>query len=248
VTGVDSGTAPAVWSESLFRPVRDGNAFEATVERLAQAIKLGVVPHGDRLAPERELAEALQVSRMTLREAIRALSEAGFVLVRRGRGGGTIVTYRPAQGAGAVGPRAGVRSRARVASVLDFRRVVEPGTAALAAERPVSPADRGYLVACLGECEDAALDGSHRIADSRLHLAIAGVTGCSPLVTAVADVQSQLGELLGEIPVLPRNIEHSHAQHRAIVAAIVSGDPTGARAVMEEHCAATSALLRGLLP
>jgi len=248
VAAPDLGTAPAVWSESLFRPVRDGNAFEATVERLAQAIKLGVVPNGDRLAPERELAEALQVSRMTLREAIKALAEAGFVAVRRGRGGGTFVTFRPAGGVAAVGMRPDARSAHRLARVLDFRRVVEPGAAALAAERTLSQADRGYLLGCLGECQAAVLDGSHRIADSRLHLAIAGVTGCSPLVTAVADVQSQLGELLGEIPVLARNIEHSHAQHRAIVDAILGGDPAGARRVMEQHCEATSALLRGLLP
>lgn len=239
-------TAPAVWSESLFRPVRDGNVFEATVERIAQAIKLGVVPLGARLAPERELAETLQVSRMTLREAIRALADAGFVVVRRGRGGGTFVTFQPAQGAATPSPR-GPRGVPRVSRLLDFRRVVEPGTAALAADRQLTEADRSYLLGCAAECEAAALDGSHRIVDSRLHLAIAGVTGCSPLVTAIADIQSQLGDLLGEIPVLRRNIEHSHAQHRAVVNAILAGDPVGARTVMEQHCEATSALLRGLL-
>ena len=60
-----------------FRPVRSGNAFEETVERLLRAIKLGAVGHGEKLPPERELATRLGISRVTLREAIRALQEAG---------------------------------------------------------------------------------------------------------------------------------------------------------------------------
>jgi GntR family transcriptional repressor for pyruvate dehydrogenase complex len=49
------------------------------------------------------------------------------------------------------------------------------------------------------------------------------------------------------IPVLRRNIEHSNTQHEQVVAAILGGDADRARAVMEEHCDATSALLRGLI-
>lgn len=238
----------AVWAQSLFRPVRESNAFEATVERLAQAMKLGVVPAGGKLPPERELADLLGVSRTTLREALRALSDAGFVTVRRGRGGGTFVIYRAGSTPG-VGS-AVTRRRPlgdRLTQILDFRRVLEPGAAALAASRTLSAADRDYLSACLDECDAAPLDGAHRVADSRLHLAIAGVTGCSPLVTAVADVQMDMGELLAEIPVLRANITHSSAQHRRIVTAVLAGDDVAARESMEEHCDATSALLRGLL-
>src|SRR3954471_12674143 len=75
----------------MWRPGRGGNAFEITVARLAQAIRLGLVPVGERLPPERELAERLQVSRVTLREAIAALREAGLLASRRGRSGGTFV-------------------------------------------------------------------------------------------------------------------------------------------------------------
>ena len=67
------------------------------------------------------------------------------------------------------------------------------------------------------------------------------------LVEAVTRAQAALGELLAAIPVLPVNIAHSHDQHDAIVAAILAGDPEAARATMEEHCDATSALLRGLI-
>jgi GntR family transcriptional regulator, L-lactate dehydrogenase operon regulator len=60
--------------EAVFRPVREGNAFEETVERLLQAIRLAVVVSGERLPAERGLAGRFRVSRVTLREAIRALA------------------------------------------------------------------------------------------------------------------------------------------------------------------------------
>src|SRR5689334_21226738 len=86
-------------------PVSGHQAYEAYVERLATAIRLGVYPLGTTLPSERDLAIRLGVSRATLRVAIAALREAGFVETRRGRGGGTVVTQKPKTPAG----RAAVR-------------------------------------------------------------------------------------------------------------------------------------------
>jgi GntR family transcriptional repressor for pyruvate dehydrogenase complex len=103
------------------------------------------------------------------------------------------------------------------------------------------------LVSSEREVRQAAEGAAHRIADSRLHLAIATVSGSAMLIDAVTRAQAALHEMLTGIPVLRRNIEHSHDQHAAVVAAVLAGDPNTAREVMEEHCDATSALLRGLL-
>ena len=67
------------------------------------------------------------------------------------------------------------------------------------------------------------------------------------LIDAVTRSQSALHDMLMAIPVLKRNIEHSNDQHHHVVGAILGGDAPGARAAMEEHCDATSALLRGLI-
>src|SRR5208282_3993324 len=61
----------------MLRPVRAGNAFEETVERLLTVVKLGVVGPGERFPAERELAAQLGISRLTLREAIGELQRAG---------------------------------------------------------------------------------------------------------------------------------------------------------------------------
>ena len=247
---------------AVLRPARGGNAFEQTVERLAEAIKLGVFQAGDRLPPERELADVMNVSRMTLREALAALRDAGFVETRRGRAGGTYVRAGgDGESAKASGNWLGAQAGSGVAAgaldggllrdALDFRFVVEPGAAALAARRAAEGAltssEATHLWDMLTAVEAAPDDGRRRIADSRLHLAVAFVAGSESLTASVAEAQVRLGQLLAGIPVLRRNIEHSDAQHRAVVEAIVAGDVTSARAAMEEHCEATSSLLRGLL-
>jgi DNA-binding FadR family transcriptional regulator len=233
----------------MWRPVRGGNAFEITVSRLVQAIKLGLVAVGERLPAERELAERLQVSRVTLREAIGALREAGYLESRRGRSGGTFVVSPTGAAPAGGGPDAGELARAMgeaLHDALDFRRVLEPGAAELAATRTLSAADRQHLVACLTASRDRSPE-SRRVNDSRLHLAIAAASGSPSLAAAVADVQLSLDKLLAAIPVITRNLDHSDAQHTRIVHAILAGDPGAARAAMEEHCDATAELLRGLL-
>ena len=87
----------------------------------------------------------------------------------------------------------------------------------------------------------------YRRRDSRLHLAIAEAAGSPSLTTAVADIRTRVNELLDAIPLLATNIEHSDAQHRAIVAAILAGDAPAARQTMAEHLDGTAALLRGFL-
>ncbi len=239
-----SATPPL--SDAVLHTPAEVNAFESTVERLAAAIRLGVFTTGEQLPPERELAHKLGVSRVNLREAIAALRQAGMVTTSRGRNGGTVVRYageRPKR------PRSGEfhESGARLRDALDFRRVVEPGAAALAASRELSEEQRDWLRTSAAEVREARDAAAHRIADARLHLAIVSVSGSTMLVEAVTRAQAGLGELLRAIPVLSRNIEHSHVQHDIIVAAVLAGDAELARSTMELHCDATSALLRGLL-
>jgi GntR family transcriptional repressor for pyruvate dehydrogenase complex len=234
-------------SAAVLRPVRGHHAFEGCVEQLATAIRLGVYPAGSTLPPERDLADRLGVSRATLREAIAALRSAGLVQTRRGRGGGTVVDYRPTVPAqGVAVPDLGERT-AHFRDVLVARRVVEPGACHVAARRELGEDERRLLVAAHDEVAAATDPAAHRQADSRFHLAIATVTGSPLLVQAVTAVQADLHRMLDAIPVLPVNIEHSSSQHRTIVNAILKGEATKARRVMENHCDDTAALLRGLL-
>src|SRR3712207_5880575 len=117
----------------MFEPVRTRHTFEEAAEQIAGKVRAGELQTGDKLPPERDLAVRMEISRPTLREAVRILADAGVVEVRRGPGGGIFV-------AGDVVPVELVRERSsirleEVADVLEARRLVEPGVARLACRR-----------------------------------------------------------------------------------------------------------------
>ncbi|MEU4514085.1 FCD domain-containing protein [Nonomuraea wenchangensis] len=232
---------------TVLRPVRAGNAFEETVERLLQAIKLGVVPPGGKLPPERELAVRLGISRVTLREAIRALSDAGYLDVRRGRYGGAFVTYEPpAPDARELRQAVAEMGRDDLADALTFRLAVECGAAQVLAGMELAGDRRALLLRRLAELDEASLEDYRRL-DTAFHLSIAELTGSTLLATACADARSRVSDLLNAIPMLQVNLEHAAVQHRAIVDAILAGDPDAARRAMTEHLEGTAALLRAFL-
>jgi DNA-binding FadR family transcriptional regulator len=238
---------------SLLRPVRAGNAFEETVERLLTAIRLGVVGPGEKFPAEREFAAQLGISRITLREAIRALAEAGFVESRRGRLGGTFVTGRPAEPSHGEARRIAREQADDLTDALTFRMAVETGAAEALAQlaggpRPCAAAAQAREVLCarLADVIRAA-PADYRRLDTVFHLAIAELTGSSLLAAAAADARIRLNDFLNAIPMLQSNIDHTAAQHTAIVDAILAGDPARARQAVAEHLEGTAALLRGFL-
>jgi DNA-binding FadR family transcriptional regulator len=244
--------APTVDLKNVLRPVRRGNAFEETVERLLTVIKLGLVGPGERFPAERDLAAQLGISRLTLRDAIHELHEAGYVCSRRGRFGGTFVTYTRPTPDSAELSRLAREDWDELADALTFRLAVETGAAealALRFIRAAADADsptRAALLSRLAAANGASPEDYRRM-DTLFHLCIAELTGSSMLASAAADARLRLNDLLNAIPVLPRNIEHSTRQHAAIVESILAGDAERARSEVAEHLEGTAALLRGFL-
>jgi len=234
----------------LLRPVREGLAFEETVERLLTLIKLGLVGPGERFPAERELAVQLGISRRTLREAIRELQQAGYVESRRGRSGGTFVTGAPPAPDRGELRRMAREDGDRLFDALTFRLAVEAGSADVLADlvaRSEARSDlRQVLLARLADVNGACPQDYRRL-DTVFHLSIAELTGSSLLAAACTDARMRLNDLLNAIPVLQRNIDHTSGQHMAIVTAILAGDAERARRAVAEHLEGTAALLRGFL-
>ncbi|MEU5613474.1 FadR/GntR family transcriptional regulator [Streptomyces sparsogenes] len=230
----------------VLRPVRAGNGFEEALEQILRVLRLGLVPEGERLPAERELAERLSISRVTLREVLKVLADQGLVESRRGRYGGTFVRARP-EPAAAGGDA--LRRRVREVDVEDtlrFREVLEVGAAGLCAAHGLTAEQADRLRAALDATRDAPLADYRRL-DTLLHLTLAELAGSPSLATQYAAVRATVNDLLDRIPLLVRNLEHSQAQHTALVEAVLDGDADGAREVMREHCEGTAALLRGFL-
>jgi DNA-binding FadR family transcriptional regulator len=232
---------PAV--TGVFAPVTSPSTFEATVARLGRAIRLGVLEPGARLPPERELAEQLSISRSTLRQALRTLTESGHLTAQRGRSGGTFVAADPPMSAGG---REGELHRWR--DLLDRRTAIELGAAQLAAER----AEEGHLdpLAEHTATMRASFDDwrTFRRADVLFHICIAEATGTAWLIEAMTEVHGEFSELLDLVPHPISALEHSTDQHEQLVRAFAKGDGDAVLRLMRDHVRGSEALFEGLHP
>jgi GntR family transcriptional regulator, transcriptional repressor for pyruvate dehydrogenase complex len=227
----------------VFAPVRSMTAFEETLERLGTAIRLGLLPPGTRLPAERELCEKLGIARSTLRQALVALGQSGYLRAVRGRGGGTFVaeTLPPAQP-----PSLEVLSAWR--DTCDERMACEVGIAFLAAER-ATPESIEALAEIVDAIESMLEDfPSYREADTRFHVGLAEATGNPRLVTAMTETQGKMVLLISHIAHPPEVLGSANEQHRRLVAAMRRHDPLAAAREMTEHIHGTEHVLAGLLP
>jgi DNA-binding FadR family transcriptional regulator len=234
---------PSPAKAAVFEPVQTATTLEETVERLGTAIRLGLLGPGDRLPPERELADQLGIARSTLRQALMSLTESGHLVAQRGRGGGTFVSDAPPLAESSRVELSGGHWR----ELLDFRIAVEVGAAVLAAER-AEPGDLAPLHAHIDTMRAATDFSAYRRADVFFHLGIAEASRSARLVAAMTEVQGKMSELIAHIahplPVLAR----SNEQHAALVTALERRDAWGAAHVVREHLKGTEQVLAGLMP
>ncbi len=204
------------------------------VSQFVDMLRRGDLIPGDRLPPERELAERFGVGRNSIREALRELNMLGLVASRHGEG--TFVgTPDPRR---LMAPfRSVIELSAPTAdSIMEFRIAFEPGVAALAARNLTDDAEK-ELAAALAAFEGAL--GSQSRAehpDASFHFAVAKSTG-NPTVIAV---HQALLELLrrSRSHLSPATYQPEHrvtAGHRELYEAIVSRDEEWARSVMHRH-------------
>ena len=229
----------------MFKPVQPPTTFEETVERLGTAIRLGLLPPGTRLPSERELADELNISRSTLRQALTTLVQSGHLISLRGRLGGTFVADEPPLALEAEGPPLGEEARA----VLDYRVVVEVGATVLAAER--ADADDLDRLERLTD-KMAATEGTsfkvYRRADVRFHIGLAEACHSPRLVVAMTEVQGQMSDLIQRVPHPDVVLAHSNVQHRRLVELLRRKETGRAVRLMREHCAGTEHILAALTP
>jgi DNA-binding FadR family transcriptional regulator len=227
--------------QSVFTPVRTATTFEETVERLGNAIRAGILPAGSRLPSERDLAEQLRISRSTLRHAITTLVQSGHLVSVRGRSGGTFVSERPP-----LAERNGQLLGADARGVLDLRVAVETGATLLACER-ADAADLDRLEALADRMEDVDHFEVYRRADMRFHIGLAEAADSARLVSAMAEIQGQMSDLITRIAHPPEVLQHSNAQHRRLVGLLRRRDATRAVRLIREHIEGTEHILAGLL-
>jgi DNA-binding FadR family transcriptional regulator len=202
--------------------------FQSVAEQIANLIDEGAYPPGTRLPGERELAEKLGVSRVTIREAEIALQAVGRLEIKTGSG--VYVSERKPKPSDTL-------PRASAFEVTEARLLVESESAALAAH---NISDEG--IARLEELVEIMRTGTSEegdTADEQFHLTIAEASNNAAMVHTI----QTLWRMREEIPevkatyqtVCVHDAESRTAEHRAVFEAIRAGDAAGARAAMREH-------------
>jgi DNA-binding FadR family transcriptional regulator len=196
---------------------------------------------GERLPPERQLCEALGVSRSELRKALAQLEAAGEVWRHVGKG-----TFIGAAPGGDSADLAATAARTSPAEVMNARLLLEPTLAAEAALHATHE-DLAELRACLDGARMAESWRHYETWDNRLHRAIAASAG-NLVMLALFDSLNTIrravtwGRLRPD-DMRPPEDHHSFADHDRIFAAIAGRDPAAAAETMRSHLEAVRANL-----
>ena len=211
---------------------------------LQQQILDGRIGSGSMLPGQRALAASMVISRASLREAISMLEALGMVRSQAGKG--VVVTSgRPRPWSELPAGPASIP----VAEVYEYREVIEPAAAELAARR-IKPRDASRLWSLHAELEQSIAAGDlvgASEADLAFHLLLAEICGNQPLRDAALAFRPHLAHSL-RLPFAEHTrIGETAVEHQRITLAITAGDPPAARAAMQAHLR-SSADRAGLRP
>ncbi len=232
---------------STFQAVAVTRLYRMIADQIAGRIRAGDFPRGRRLPSERDLAEQLQVSRASIREALIALEIEGYVEVRVGTG----VFVADKEGAGmpaAAGPSASTAQGVDDIGpfdLLEARLLIEPECAGMAAQH----ATAAQLAAILDAHDGMSLTDSPGRHDREFHGAIAAACGNAALAAAVAHLwnltqSSSVYRRMQDYFVDAKVWAVAHAEHQRILTAIAARDPIRARHAMHAHLLGILARLR----
>jgi GntR family transcriptional repressor for pyruvate dehydrogenase complex len=212
--------------------VKRTRIHEAIVAQIREQIAGGGWMPGDQLPPERELSERFQVSRASVREAIRALESTGLVKTRSGGG-----TYVNSSAEVLLSPLAAaiLQQKDILLDIFEARKLIEPEIAALAAVR-ADAQDIARMEAILEEQAQQIAKGETGVeADTAFHSILAQTTKNQIILRLDDTLVDSLRETRERSLQVHGRPARSLAGHREILRAIQAKDSEKARRAMLEH-------------
>jgi GntR family transcriptional repressor for pyruvate dehydrogenase complex len=229
------------------RAIDRSKLYTSIVDQIIDGIRSGAFPPGASLPAERMLATQLNVSRSSVREAIRVLEHAGVVDVRTGSG--TYVADGGLSKAADLRVQAAIIGDHSPLDVIVARHALEPTAAAVAAEQR-GPRDLDKLTRSVAQQARLLARGVDPAdIDLRFHLALAYATHNPVIRLLVERLIDIMREDTWRALKLRSNEHHGTfhlflEQHRAILDAVSARDPAEARRAMDQHLATIETGLR----
>jgi DNA-binding FadR family transcriptional regulator len=224
----------------MFQAAKQTKVFQDVVEQIQEAILDGQLTAGQTLPAERELKETFNISRGTLREALRVLEQKGLIEIKLGVGGGSVVK---AVDTDQISESLGLLIRSQKVSLnhlAQFREDVEGIVAAHAAENHVAD-DIQTLKGLLVNAHDCVKKGkAQRNAfidiDKQIHMAMARITGNPVYITVLHSIHNNIHRYYDRFLSMEKpELEENYEDLREMVSAIENGDAATARKVAKQH-------------
>ncbi|MEI2685103.1 MAG: FCD domain-containing protein [Cypionkella sp.] len=226
-------------------PIVSRHVADDVVDRLVTAVALGLYVTDQQLPTERELAAMLGVSRSSVREALKHLTNTGYLQVRRGRNGGYFVMANWGPTSAAHVRRHLVAHWSDFEHVFDARALLEPLIARTAAQRR-TPQDMQAITTALQAYLIAPDHEASRRADAALHLAIAEATQNPILVAISVDLRAKISLNLGAEPYTEEVRQTAILQHQELVSAVAEARADDAADIAGRNFALSETLIRAL--
>lgn len=219
---------------------------DQAIVKIKHMILAGELKPGDRLPPEKELSEALGLSRSSLREAVKALEIIHVLDVRRGDG--TYVTsLKPEVLLGAMSFMADIHQDASVLELFAVRRILEPAAAAMACGR-ITPADVARLRSLLAEVAAGTSVDDLVAHDLIFHRSVCELAGNAYLTSLLDTLSgSTLRARVWRGLTEEGSVERTLTEHRGIVDALESGDAELVSSRVTVHVSGVAAWLQRAL-
>jgi GntR family transcriptional repressor for pyruvate dehydrogenase complex len=214
------------------QPIKRARVHEQVIRQLQNLMHEGKLQPGDRLPPERELAQRFGVSRVAIRQALSVLQATGLVESRIGDG-----TFARNSAELTVTVLASVMPgpQGTVGEQVELRRIIEPQVAELAALR-ANKADMAELNRCLEAQQTKFRAGLSFVdEDAALHLAIARATKNHLLVRMIEGIHELLRDSRNKSLDTALGRQKSLQGHQRVIDAIQRKDAAAARKAMRQH-------------
>jgi GntR family transcriptional repressor for pyruvate dehydrogenase complex len=225
----------------IFSRVSSGRISAEIVDQIKRAIREEQLSPGDRLPPERSLAEQFGASRVTVRDALRILEASGLIEIRVGARGGAFVTAPASEIVGE-----GLANMIMLASlsaeeVTEARFMLELGMMPMVVERATEE-DIAALEEICDRADEKLRNKTYGVElSAEFHTRLAGCTHNSAIEMIVNSFHGPLlMSLLRAKAVAPEMGGRGTEEHRELVEAIRERDPKRAHRIMSQHLARTA--------
>ena len=219
----------------VLRAVKKKRIHEEIIAQIRQELEDGGLKPGDRLPSERELSERFQVSRASVREAIRAMESMGLVTIKTGEG-----TYVATGSEVLLSPLASIilQQKEVLLDIFEARKVIEPEIAALAAQRAGPEEIRQMEEVLVDQARQIAQGESGVEADTAFHSLLTQATKNKVFLRLNDAVVDSLRETRERSLQIHGRPSRSLAGHQEILKAVRAKDPEKARQAMLYHLTA----------